>query len=312
VNSPTVSILTPVYNRRTFIRASIESSLAQTYTDFELVIIDNVSTDGTWEICKEYARQDSRIRLLRNDTNIGGMRNWILTCQEARGKFGKMVFSDDTLHPRFLETAVPMMADDVAFVYSPAEIGEEQEKGQIFYRWKETTGFYSVEDYLHGTLLVLAPTSPGSTLHRVADMRKNLRTDIVSPTIADFATHGVGPDLFLQLLTADAYPKVGFIAEPMALFRSHSGTMTRAVEGRRDDCYAQVRISFGLKSRHRWYLTQSLGAAWLRKMRERGGWVSADAVKRQFLCSPDEVSTAELVAGTWNVFAAKLRHRLSA
>jgi len=66
-NKPRVSIGLPVYNGEPFLREAIDSILAQTFTDFELIISDNASTDNTEEICRSYAAKDSRIRYYRHD-----------------------------------------------------------------------------------------------------------------------------------------------------------------------------------------------------------------------------------------------------
>ena len=66
----------PVYNREPYIRAVLDAVLGQTYTDFELIISDNASTDKTEAICREYAARDSRIRYVRNATNLGMAGNY--------------------------------------------------------------------------------------------------------------------------------------------------------------------------------------------------------------------------------------------
>ena len=68
---PRVSIGLPVFNGQRYLPQAIEAILAQTYGDFELIISDNASIDGTAEICREYAERDQRIRYLRQPTNIG-------------------------------------------------------------------------------------------------------------------------------------------------------------------------------------------------------------------------------------------------
>ena len=68
---PRLSIGLPVYNGENFLAESIESLLGQSYEDFELIISDNASTDGTEDICRSYAQQDSRIRYIRQPHNIG-------------------------------------------------------------------------------------------------------------------------------------------------------------------------------------------------------------------------------------------------
>lgn len=68
-NNPTISIVLPVYNTETYLRECIESILSQTYTDFECIIIDDASSDGSREIIQEYAETDPRIHFLFNATN---------------------------------------------------------------------------------------------------------------------------------------------------------------------------------------------------------------------------------------------------
>ena len=73
---PKVSIGLPVYNGERYLPESIESLLAQDFTDFELLIADNASTDRTWDICQEYAARDQRIRIHRQQKNVGAMANF--------------------------------------------------------------------------------------------------------------------------------------------------------------------------------------------------------------------------------------------
>ena len=75
-DKPLVTIGLPVYNSETYLRQSLDSLLAQTHSDFVLIISDNASTDGTADICRSYAKKDSRIRYYRNTENIGLPRNF--------------------------------------------------------------------------------------------------------------------------------------------------------------------------------------------------------------------------------------------
>src|SRR4030066_62015 len=84
---PTVSIGMPVYNGEPYIRAALESLLAQTFTDFELIISDNASTDATESICREYAARDSRIDYVRHEKNQGASANFQFVLDQARGEF---------------------------------------------------------------------------------------------------------------------------------------------------------------------------------------------------------------------------------
>ena len=86
---PRVSIGLPVYNGENFLAESIESLLGQSYEDFELIISDNASTDGTADICRRYAKQDSRIRYIRQPHNIGSAPNHNFVIEQARGELFK-------------------------------------------------------------------------------------------------------------------------------------------------------------------------------------------------------------------------------
>jgi glycosyltransferase involved in cell wall biosynthesis len=84
---PAISIGMPVYNGEKYIREALDSLLAQTFTDFELIISDNASTDSTSNICKEYAIRDSRIRYIRQHKNIGAIANFKFLLEQASGDF---------------------------------------------------------------------------------------------------------------------------------------------------------------------------------------------------------------------------------
>jgi glycosyltransferase involved in cell wall biosynthesis len=93
--APRLSVGLPVYNGEKYIRQSIDSLLGQTYEDFELVISDNASTDGTADICQQYAQQDSRIRYLRQPRNIGLAPNHNYVFAQSRGELFKWAAADD-------------------------------------------------------------------------------------------------------------------------------------------------------------------------------------------------------------------------
>lgn len=121
---PRVSIGLAVYNGDRYLEGAIQSILAQTYRDFELVIFDNASTDRSEAICRQYAERDSRIRYTRNPRNVGGANNHNLTFQNARGEFFRWAAHDDLLAPTLLEACVAALDanPDVALVF-PRVIG---------------------------------------------------------------------------------------------------------------------------------------------------------------------------------------------
>jgi glycosyltransferase involved in cell wall biosynthesis len=106
---PLVTIGLPVYNGERFLRDSLDALLAQTFTDFELVISDNASTDSTSNICHEYAKQDSRIRYVRQPINIGAAPNHNYLVSQARGKYFKWASHDDLYDPDLVRQCVEVL-----------------------------------------------------------------------------------------------------------------------------------------------------------------------------------------------------------
>jgi glycosyltransferase involved in cell wall biosynthesis len=103
---PRLSIGMPLYNATRYLDTSFRSLLAQDFTDFEVIVSDNASTDGTWEICERFAATDPRIRLYRNDRNLGVAANFNRVARLARGELFKWVAYDDLMEPSFLSACV--------------------------------------------------------------------------------------------------------------------------------------------------------------------------------------------------------------
>jgi glycosyltransferase involved in cell wall biosynthesis len=113
---PRVSIGLPVYNGERFIRHAIQSLLDQTFGDFELLIADNASTDGTAEICREFVERDRRVRYRRNARNLGAGPNYNLVFAWARGRYFKWAAHDDVCAPTFIEQCVDVLDRDASVV----------------------------------------------------------------------------------------------------------------------------------------------------------------------------------------------------
>lgn len=110
--TPKVSIGIPVYNGGSFIRETLDSLLVQTFTDFELIISDNASTDETETICREYVEKDRRIRYVRQVNNLGAYPNFEFVLHEAVGEYFMWVASDDLQKPTFVEKLVSILDQD--------------------------------------------------------------------------------------------------------------------------------------------------------------------------------------------------------
>jgi hypothetical protein len=109
--APLVSVLMTAYNRERYIAASIDSVLAQTFGDFELLVVDDRSTDATPDVARSYARRDPRVRVVVNDRNLGDYGNRNHAARLARGTLLKYHDSDDLMYRHCLATmAAPMVA----------------------------------------------------------------------------------------------------------------------------------------------------------------------------------------------------------
>jgi hypothetical protein len=97
------------YNREKYVADSIESVLSQRFADFDVIVVDDASTDRTAEIAKEYETRDSRVRVVTNEHNLGDYPNRNRAAALARGTLIKYHDSDDLMYPHCLETMVPPM-----------------------------------------------------------------------------------------------------------------------------------------------------------------------------------------------------------
>jgi len=156
--TPQVSIGMPVYNGEPFIREALDSLLAQTFTDFELIISDNASTDGTEVICREYELKDDRIRYVRQAENRGPTANFQFVLDEAVGEYFMWAAADDRRHPDFVDLAVKVLLEcpDVGLVFSGMETKNLQTAEFTF----SLTGFSTSKKRFLRVLFRLAQPCP--------------------------------------------------------------------------------------------------------------------------------------------------------
>lgn len=129
-NSPRVSIVIPVYNREKYITLAVESVLRQTYTDWELIISDDGSTDGTLEMINEFAQYDSRIKIL-TAPHKGAVYALIAGFDAAQGEFIGQLDSDDLLEPQALELTVEALDNHPEWGMIYSNYRDIDEQGQL-------------------------------------------------------------------------------------------------------------------------------------------------------------------------------------
>jgi len=130
---PRVSIGMPVYNGEQYIDEAIDSVLSQTYPDFELIISDNASTDQTQAICTAYAAKDTRIRYLRNETNMGAAWNFNRVFEVCRGDYFQWLAHDDLIASEFLDRCLPGLEADPSTVICYPQTSVIDEKKNVLF-----------------------------------------------------------------------------------------------------------------------------------------------------------------------------------
>jgi glycosyltransferase involved in cell wall biosynthesis len=312
---PKVSLLVPVFNRAELLVPCLDSALAQTMADLEVVVVDGASTDGTWAVCQRFAAADSRVRVFRDAVNTGPARGWWRCIEEAQGTYATFLWSDDVLMPTFLERTTPLLADpDIGFAFTAAEIGPEPGSGTIHYA--HSPGPMPGAQFIEGSLPPRDyPVSPACALFRLDDLRRNFLMELPTAPPIDLTPTGAGIDQLFFLLTALRYPRIACLSEPLAFFRAHPGSLTI------DDRGGQVALGYALTER--WFARTNgygdvgrtvLARHWLREMRTSKHVVSPAAAARQFghlVTARELISSAmsQVLITTPRAFAGRIRRR---
>lgn len=131
-DGPLVGIGLPVFNGERFLRRAIDSVLAQSLAEWELVISDNGSTDQTEEIARTYAQRDSRIRYFRNAENLGASANFEIAFRMSRGRYFCWLAYDDWYHPDYLSRCVEVLESNPGAALCFTAMGVVDESGEVF------------------------------------------------------------------------------------------------------------------------------------------------------------------------------------
>jgi glycosyltransferase involved in cell wall biosynthesis len=138
---PRLSIGIPVFNGQEFLPELLDSLLAQTFRDFEILICDNASTDQTSEICLAYERRDSRIRCIRNSRNLGAIANFNRVFELSTAPLFKWAAHDDLYHDAYLGACVSLFEADPNTVLAHSGTAFINERGELLPYEQETGGF---------------------------------------------------------------------------------------------------------------------------------------------------------------------------
>lgn len=207
---PLVSIGLPVYNAERYLKLALDSLVAQDHPNFELIISDNASTDGTEKICRSYAQRDARVRYHRAEHNMGAIWNFNRVFELARGEYFMWAAHDDLRDPRCVSACVAAMQTRPDAVLCCTGIRFIDEDG----------GAIDVAPHVAG----IRPTgrTPGERLRQVAracnwyDFYGLARTSALSRTRRAFPTWGFDVVVLLELCLRGT---VVLVPEPLFSYR---------------------------------------------------------------------------------------------
>jgi len=216
---PTVSVLVPTYNYARFLPEAIESVLAQDFTDFELLISDDCSTDGSAEVLRHYAGRDPRIQVRCQPSNLGMVQNWNWCLQQARGRYIKFLFGDDCLATRHAlgRMATVLEKDEgVGLVASARHIIDE--RSQVVDLWSHVgaPGIHWGRGVVRRCLFYNKNLigEPSVVMFRNGNVRRGFDTNY---------RQVVDLEMWCHIL---ARSELAYIDEPLCQFRLHSQQQT--------------------------------------------------------------------------------------
>jgi glycosyltransferase involved in cell wall biosynthesis len=210
--SPPLTIGLPVFNGQNYVSESLNSLLAQTYPDFELIISDNASEDSTEEICRDYAAQDSRIRYIRQPVNIGAAPNHNYLVEAARGRLFKWAAHDDLFAPKLVERCIDALDDQAELILAHAYMGIVDEQGKTLevYDYRLATDSPCPSERFRSLMF----TEGGDDFYGV------IRTDVMRRIAPHNSYHNAGRKLVAEL---SLYGPFHQVPEVMFWRREHPG-----------------------------------------------------------------------------------------
>jgi glycosyltransferase involved in cell wall biosynthesis len=216
---PKVSVCIPTYNSEYFLPEAIQSVLKQSFTDYELIVIDNCSADNTQELMQNYINADPRICYLRNSDNKGMVKNWNLCLEKAKGEYIKFLFADDLLAS---EDAIKEMVSvldrnpSVSLVASSRRIIDSSSKEIDTWKYAEndiiTAGFKVIKQCLLKNKNCIG--EPSSVMFRKCQASRGF--DEKYRQLVD-------QEMWFHLLEQGEF---AYLSEPLCAFRVHSQQQT--------------------------------------------------------------------------------------
>lgn len=244
--TPLVSICIPTYNASKHLTECLDSVIAQTFTDFEVIVVDNQSSDETLDIVKSYSVNDSRFRISVNEQNIGAINNFNRCAELAKGEWIKYVHADDLIAPDCLEKLVAAAKSDSVLVCGRREFvfGEKvSEKTKNYYF--DILSNRSIESLFPNAIDISAQDFCKATL-------KNIGFNIVGEPVAvlvhrnAFHRYGIFNRHIVNKCDVELWARIAvhtgvtYVSQTLAFHRVHNDSVTTSNTGKRH--YRKSRI----------------------------------------------------------------------
>lgn len=216
---PRVSVCIPVRNGAPYIAQAVRSALDQADADLEVVVQDNASTDGTWEILEAMAAADPRLKIARNPVDIGMAPNWNAVIDRARGDHLVFLSGDDFLEPGHVRRCLEAFDRHGADIVTPNHYwlrGDRKAKRRMPVREKVHRDFARM-------LLLQNPFSINFTAFRreaALALRRNGR-------LFPLPFHTCDLDLWIRAALSGT--RVCYLREPLGTYRVHGGNISRGI-----------------------------------------------------------------------------------
>jgi glycosyltransferase involved in cell wall biosynthesis len=234
--NPRVSIGMPVRNGQKYIREAIDSIVAQTFTDWELIVCDNASTDNTEQIVREYAARDSRIRYHKNETNIGPAGNHNVGVRLSRGEFFRWHAHDDMIGPEYLARCVELLDRDPDAVLAHTKTQVVDEKGKFI----EDYNFVLRTDALKPAKRFAELVLVNHRRHRAVEIFGLMRSSALRETPLEGAYARGDSVLLVRMALRGRFVEA---SERLFLSRSHPSQSMQQLPSRLRDSHSRARFS---------------------------------------------------------------------
>ncbi len=226
-----ISICIPTYNGEKYLEQCLDSAIAQTYKNIEIIIVDDHSKDETWNIVNQYRKKDERIRIYRNENNLGLVGNWNRCLELAKGEWIKFLFQDDYLSPECINIMVEAISIEDRIISSARRLVLDESLD-------EKTRSYSVNQTLTFERLGIVATSPVfiSAKQIASFVAKNICINFIGePTVIMFRKDVIkefglfNPDI-VQICDLEYFLRVSskyglkYVPQPLTYFRVHKGS----------------------------------------------------------------------------------------